>query len=338
MKWWYAVSLPGLMPMLATLGARPALAADGRCSPIAMEADASVRSRWPDVSERLREAFDARDDIDGCARVRLSMHDAAFDVEVILPDGRSAGRTVARAQDVVPTLEALLLLPEPTAPLAHAVDPVAAPTPAAADVPTDSHPSRPVVSHRAAPTQSTKPRPSADRPSGLRVEFSVAAGARIGDGQASLGLGVLSFLDIAAWLVGFEGRADSYQSITDGSSAAGALELAVLAGRRFGFGTHALDLTVGTAFVASPGSTATSSVAAGAAGVTGPTLQEPRSSRLVPRLLLGVRLNFGARSVLRSFVGIEGGLGRGAADLPIGEPRLPGWTVGLGLGATVGTL
>jgi hypothetical protein len=56
-------------------------------------------------------------------------------------------------------------------------------------------------------------------------------------------------------------------------------------------------------------------------------------------LLLGARVNFGALSTLRAFVGVDGELGPSRAeptDVP-GAPRLPVWTLGLALGATVGT-
>ena len=98
-----------LVAIAGALGARPALAADRPCSPMAVDADARVRSLWPAAAEHVREAFDARDDIDTCARVRLRIgaaSDAAIVVEVILPDGRAASRAVARREDVVPTLEA----------------------------------------------------------------------------------------------------------------------------------------------------------------------------------------------------------------------------------------
>jgi hypothetical protein len=60
----------------------------------------------------------------------------------------------------------------------------------------------------------------------------------------------------------------------------------------------------------------------------------------VPRLLLGARVNFSALSTLHTFVGIDGELGPPRAgdggDIP-DAPRLPVWTLGLALGATVGT-
>jgi hypothetical protein len=63
------------------------------------------------------------------------------------------------------------------------------------------------------------------------------------------------------------------------------------------------------------------------------------SSGPVPRLLLGARLGFSPRSVFRTFVGIDGEVGpsRVADDAPANSARLPGFSLGLALGGTVGT-
>jgi hypothetical protein len=166
----------------------------------------------------------------------------------------------------------------------------------------------------------------------------VATGARIGDGQGSLGLGALSFLDLSGWLVGFEGRLDRYRQLgasndwqgpADGASAA--LELAVLAGRRARLHSLAFDLLVGPA--AALQGTTTSETKTEARTVT------RSSSNTVPRLLVLSRLNFAATSTLHTFVALDGEFGppRAPGDDLLGAPRLPVWTVGLALGATVGT-
>src|SRR5438105_274476 len=107
-----AATFSVLAGILATLGARPARAAERACPSMSVEADTTVRGRWPDLPIRIHEAFDARDDVDTCARITLRMADTVMIVEVALPDGRSAVRTVSRREDVVPALEALFLLPE----------------------------------------------------------------------------------------------------------------------------------------------------------------------------------------------------------------------------------
>ena len=159
--------------------------------------------------------------------------------------------------------------------------------------------------------------PSPGSSTHLGIELSALAGARIGDGQTSVGLGAVSFLDVSGWLVGFEGRVDRYRRVPDDHSG-GALELALLGGRRFRFQNLSLDVVVGPA-AALQGTTTFSST--------------------VTRLLLASRLNFPAHSSWRTFVGLDGEVGptrAGDADLP-GAPRLPLWTLGLALGATVGT-
>jgi hypothetical protein len=71
-----------------------------------------------------------------------------------------------------------------------------------------------------------------------------------------------------------------------------------------------------------------------------PPTSEP-SSAPVARLLLGARLGFSPRSVLRTFVGIDGELGPSRSSAAVegntSSPRMPTYTVGLALGATVGT-
>jgi hypothetical protein len=63
-------------------------------------------------------------------------------------------------------------------------------------------------------------------------------------------------------------------------------------------------------------------------------------------LLVGARLGFAPRSVLRAFVGFEGEIGpsQGSDDPAelerneVSSPRLPRYSAGLVVGATVGTL
>jgi hypothetical protein len=170
----------------------------------------------------------------------------------------------------------------------------------------------------------------------FRLEFSLAAGARVGDGQAGVGFGALTFFDLRGWLVGFEGATQQYGG-TDGSPGAATLELAMLAGRRFRFGDTTLDLTAGPALATRGlGSRVSASSQNGSAPLPAPP---PASDGPSKRLVGGVRWTFRARSVLRVFAGIEGELALEPSPngLPTAE-RLPSWTAGLVLGTTVGTL
>jgi hypothetical protein len=344
----YAADLRVLAGILATLCARPARAEDPACSPIAVESEASVSAQWHGLAGTVREAFNAREDIDRCARVKLMWRAGSIAVQVALPDGRVALRTASRPEDVVPTLEALLLLPQRDAPLPPlAIDAGGSPS---------SRPSWPTggpsavegasplgaedVPTNRAPTISDHFTPQSLRtPAHLQIELSVATGGRIGDGQMSLGLGALSFLDLSEWLVGFEGRLDRYQKVGGTPSTAvqgpphgsGALELAVLGGRRVRLKSLALDFLIGPAAAVQGTTTFQTQTAAG-------TITHSSSST-VPRLLVASRLNFGARSTLHTFVSLDGEFGPsrvGGDDLPF-APRLPVWTLGLALGATVGT-
>jgi len=55
-----------------------------------------VSTRWPGLLERVRNAFEARDDVDPCARVSDVGWGVREPMEVMLPDGRSAARVACR--------------------------------------------------------------------------------------------------------------------------------------------------------------------------------------------------------------------------------------------------
>lgn len=327
---------PALLPALAVLwGALSPAAARGAersCATIAIEPNTAFRQRFPDLLERIEGDLRASPDIDACARVELQLreHDA-IDVSVTLPDGRAASRSVGRRDDVVPTLQALLLVPE--------LPPVSAPPPPA-----------PVPPRRASRLQSAARTDYDVAPAVLPAarqlgfELSVITGARAGDGQFGYGVGALSFLEIKSWLVGFEGRADGYRSIAGGDPET-ALELAVLAGKRLNWGNLALDLTLGPG-VAMKGLAFSDTRVVQASNMSSPPPPPPPgvgepSSGPVARLLLGARLGFSPRSTFRTFIGFDGEIGParapGAADEVVSSPRMPTYTVGLALGATVGT-
>ena len=340
MMWRYASSC-AFLGALAAFGASRAFAADPPCPPIAVAVDASVRARWPELPGQVRQAFEARSDIDACARVELAMNEGSIAVAVTLPDGRSASRQVLGREDVLPTLEALLLVPRPVAaPLGAATSapsiPASAPTLAVQVI------AIPVVAvHAPVPERDEmETRRASHPPSRLRIELSVLTDARIGDGRKSVGLGALSLLDIGGWLVGFEGRADRDQRIGGGAGAA--LELAALGGRRFRFQNLALDFVGGPA-VALRGAGTGIAVAPTRPGASPDPGAASRSSPsdvgIVPRVLFGAHLVVGARSPFRTFIGLDGEFGPANApgDNLSDESRLPVWTVGLALGATVGT-
>jgi hypothetical protein len=332
-----AKCLSGLACLVGLFRAGPALADRGFGASLAIEADAPVRARWPGLADRLRRAFDGRDDIDRGARVALSSHGGAVTVDVALPDGRSATRSVSRPEEVAPTLEALLLLPEGEVDRSPASTPPAVTTPAVTNTAAPgSGPTPPAMdpaSNREviARDHESVGRSRAEPRAHLRIELSLLAGARAGDGATGGGLGAMSLLDVEGWLFGLEGRVDRYHR--DAQDDSGAFEVAALAGRRIRFGSLALDVAAGPA-AAMQGTT---TVQTQSTVTRQSTIQS--SSSTVPRLLLDSRLTFGAASTLRTFVALDGDFGprrMGDTDLP-GAPRLPLWTVGLAVGATVGT-
>jgi hypothetical protein len=337
----HPAGIPLVTALLAGLSPRPAGAREAACPSVSLEADAAVSARWPGLARRVHEELDTREDIDRCARIELTCRDGSTAVHVLLPDGRSASRPAPRPEDVVPTLEALLLLPRNEAqPPPLVMDPASGPPSP------DTAPPAPVLAGQVDQGEpppgagDVAPRPLARAGASVGIDLSAAVGARMGDGQAGVGLGALSFLDVSGWLVGFEGRLDRYQKlgpIPPGGAPQGAppdgggvaLELALLGGRRVRYGSVSVDFVLGAAAAVQGTSTMAMRGPMGA--------QSQSSSSTVPRLVLASRLNFAARSALRTFVGLDGDVGPARADDMPSAPRLPVWTLGLALGATVGT-
>jgi hypothetical protein len=299
---------------------------------MSLEPDAGFRARFSDLLERIQGELAARSDVDACAHVALHLEgDTVITMSVTLPDGRTASRSVTRSDDVIPTLQALLLVPVPSLPGSAAAAP---PAPAA--------PRRTLrIDFPRRPDRDGPPPTSEARHLGF--ELSLITGARVGDGQLGVGVGALSFLEVHGWLLGFEGRADSYRALLGGDPEP-ALELAMLTGWRLDFGGLAIDLTAGPA-VAMKGLafSQTESVRVNTTTATPPPPPPPPhsdpSSGPVPRLLLGARFGFSPRSVFRTFVGVDGELGpaRVADEAGPNSARLPTFSLGLALGATVGT-
>jgi len=302
---------------------------------LSVEADAGVLARWPKLPERVQQELTAREGIDPCARVELRRSGRSISIGMTLADGRTAARDVPDPDDVVPILEALLLLPRAASAVVAAEAPVAEPAQPAPTVRQPERrapqPARAVAEEELAPRRSLEP--SLRR---LGFELSVVTGVGVGDGSTGMGLGALSFLDISGWLLGFEGRADIYTNMKTAQRQA-VMQLVLLGGHRFRFGSAALDLVVGPALAVHDSDESAHSVPVGASSEAPP----PNSSSSAwPRLHAASHLHLGARSLLRAFVGIDGELGPGGeqqADARLGPQPLPRWMLGLSLGATVGT-
>jgi hypothetical protein len=326
-----ARSAAGLLAILVLVtGTRPrvARAAGPRCDGLIVQLDAEAEARWPELAVRIRGSFAGREDVDGCARVRLMAQGESAVLTVILPDGRSALRPVARLEDVIPMVEALLLVPaQPSSPVTETIAPGPAMRRPAPTTTADATP--PMLS--ASPTTTPRAVPSGSAPRPLRFELSLLTGGRLGGMQTSVGLGLLAQLCVHGWLFGFEARADRYQ-YRDRDAPLPALELVVLGGRRWRLGSASLDLAAGLAAV-DQGTTTIEMPASNG------QVMSYSSHSTVPRVRLGLRLGFRADASLRPFVGLEGEFGPARPpDGPFGDvPYLPRATVGLTVGATVGT-
>jgi hypothetical protein len=321
----HALGLFAVVSALWVLGAEPALA-DARCSRLALETEAGFEDAWPEVTSRVHSAFDARTDTDACARVRLENREAAIDLEVVLPDGRSARRSELQPEDVVPVLEGLLVLP--ARPFVAELPPMEA---SAGD--RDPSPVQPGVDRESSSevVQAEAPPPT------FGYEFSLATQARVGDGQISAGFGASSVLEVASFLVGLAARYDGYRW-TSGGDMVPALEVAATGGYRFRLKGVALSVYGGPAWTRLQ--TSASSAAPIGSRAVEPMPDAPQT--FTPRFCFGARLDLWPRALIRSFVdldGVIGPTGKVAEGVPPGTvSRLPVWMLGVGVGATLGTI
>jgi hypothetical protein len=106
-------TIPALLALAMALVPRAARAAELGCTSVAIEADAGFRARFPGWLERIQSELSTRVDVDPCASVKLSVTtDTMISVSVTLPDGRTTSRRTGSTDDVLPTLEGLLLMPD----------------------------------------------------------------------------------------------------------------------------------------------------------------------------------------------------------------------------------
>lgn len=324
---------PALAALLATFVAHRAPAAEPLCGAVTVDASSVFASRFPELLGHIHRELDARPDIDACARVALHHgHTDTIYVSVTLADGRSATRAVQRHEDVLPTLQALLLVPQA---------PPRLETPLPPRSPVELPPAMRSVAADPLPRARDRATPPAANvsPRALGFELSLVGGPRTGEGQLAVGLGTFSFLELHGWLLGFQGRVDRYQTLLDGDPEM-ALELAALAGRRLYFPDFTLDLNAGPSIAMKGFAFSNTDVAVVNLGTARPRpLPEDPSTGPVPRLLLGTRAGFSPRSVLRSFAGVEASIGPARAEDSSSpeSSRFPVFTLGLVLGGTVGT-
>lgn len=317
---------------LALAGAREAHA-DERCVTVSLAADPQVRALWPELPGRVRAHLEERSDVERCAHIRLG-HRGRFLIEVTLPDGRVAERSVSRVEDVVPVVEALLVVPATIPdPEAREVEPPPPPRAPGQVIVANVAPAADRVD-TIAPVETRPGTPSEHRTS---IEISAVTGARVGVAgvdRASIGAGLLSFARVDGFLVGLGGRVDRYEMISQPTTV---VELAGLLGYRFRWSDTTLDLVGGPALIV----IGTEVRDVGRDEVVRPagTAPPPERSPFMPRLVTGLRLHFRARSTFRPFVGIDGEVGPSGVSLnpTQRDAPLPYATLGLALGATLGS-
>jgi hypothetical protein len=258
--------------------------------------------------DTVESAFDARTDIDRCAHVTLRAKRGNVAVTVELPDGRLATRVVPEA-DLISALEALLVVPPSPAPEPEVV--VEPPPSPALEPVIIIVPPLPI-----APDVIVSPKHASATTS---IEASVATSGHAGTDRFALGLGGEVLLDVHGWLGGFRGRIDGY----NGTPQPAVISAGAPFGRRMRAGSMTVDLTLAPMLAYLGTQTEVHEMPQRTVILTRqPTL---------PRLQGAVRLNFRADSRFRTFLGLDAELGPGGRDL------LPPFTVGLALGATVGS-
>lgn len=340
----------GLLSTAAAISLSPraalGLSEEAGCAGPAIAADAAFRARYSELLEQLQRELSNRPGLDACARVELIRKGASIVVRVALPDGRATAREAPRPDDVLPTVQALLLVPERApgavdAPVETGLSPTVEVAPSASAVRAAAAARPTLPPGEATLARDASPIVPSEREYGF--ELSLVSGVRVGDGQYGYGAGVLSFIEIRRWLVGFQGRADGYRSLR-GSDPETALALGLLLGRRFPLGSTALDITAGPAVALRGASFSQTEAVMVQSGTSPAPMRSPPPETdvgPVPRLLLAGRVGLSPRSIFRTFVGIDAELGPrqsgDVADAIEPQGRMPAYTVGVSLGATVGT-
>lgn len=298
------------------------------------------------IGEEVRRALDERADVDRCAAITIEpAAGGRLRIAVALPDGRTAMRTVARRSDVVPTLAGLLVIPPPPPPPTDDVGSVLdADPPARVGAPPpglDPPLVRPPALSDSPAAPGVRPGAGAGSPPhpAVGVELDALAGVRVGD-LTGVGVGLASFLELRGWLVGVQGRVDSYGDVFGEGDVVSAIEAAPLVGRRLDFGSVALDLVGGLGLM-----------------TTGSRVQEDVSpsgrqrieeDAVDPRALASARLVLGARRATRFFLAVDASAGpvsdRATVPRPAApmlgipnNPAVPVATLGFAIGGALGT-
>lgn len=318
-------------PLLRALASTAIVALGGSFAPAARAApdetmcedprvrvQGSVDARWLDPIARACERLAADPSSDRDARVRIvpSGHDLV--VEVALRDGRRTLRRVTATERLVPTLEALVLVPaipgedemparpEP-APIATADDATSVAPPARAPTPAQSAASPPVA-----------------------FEASALFGGRVAGPFVSVAPAIGGRLRLGPWLFGVAGRWDVFQRPTRASTSTFEMDTVAFGielGRRVTLGAGALDVGVAPRLVAE---TQTAESLDGEQSSSATDLRLGALARWAPTTA-------GVHFVVELDAELSPSRLRRSLRLDPALPALPAWSAGIALGVAWAT-
>jgi hypothetical protein len=191
---------------LALLATTSASAMEPRvvCDLPNVEVQGAVSHVWAPTVDGVCQSLHALVDLDPAARATVWSAPSQVKVSVKLPDGRTAERRVATPAQLVPTLEALLVVPR--LPLIAAVDAPIVPEALAEPV---RHPLQKVDFSEAPVMRSTEAPPLAPTDANdTRLEIGADVGARFGR-DVVLGPQLFANFHLAAWRLGAAVRWDA---------------------------------------------------------------------------------------------------------------------------------
>ena len=312
--------------LAALSGAQRARAGAGACDGSRMDVSPEVDRHWRDAIDAACSALHGAA-VDSTAHVRFSARGADLLVEVALADGRAASRRLSSTDALLPTLEALVVLP--AAPAASNAPPSSAPPSAPPDEAAEFRPRiTSVVPDNHSSGIEPSPPPVTTVP-GLGIDLGGGFGGRIAaHGYLSAAPGAFAELRLGSWLFGTQLRWD----VIGGKSAplVDVFEMeTVLVGItvarrvRVGFGSVDVGLSPRLAVETQTFETGTDG--------------EQSFAATDIRLGAFTRVSFGT-SAFRPMLEVDGDLSpsrlRRVAQLDPRLPALPSWSAGLSAGVS----
>lgn len=219
--------------LAVALSTSRALAAAEQCAGPSISSDAHVPAAFGPAVKSLREELRPIGDVDTCGKVSILGAGDAVVVHVVLRDGRTTFRRVARSQELSATVASLLLLPRGVDPEHREVEgPDAPPAPAEP------------------PAPALQPIAAAAR---IGLEGGGGLGGRLAQGSY-VGLGAVAFGHVLVndWLLGLHFRASLREVLASDNPSGFHLQTAAFAahaGRRFSPSPVSIDVAGGPSLV-----------------------------------------------------------------------------------------